>query len=135
MWRKVRNSVIAGLCGTTVHSILMLVHSRFGPLREFQAEPRYPTSAVVDNRRGGSPVSCMAAILHEWSLDLGIDIRPGIPFYARASPVAKGCVLWRVRLGYNELGIFSARRSWDIRYQLRIGNSANTSNARHDAQL
>jgi hypothetical protein len=36
MWRKARNSVIAGLCGMTAHSILMLVHSKVGPLREFQ---------------------------------------------------------------------------------------------------
>ena len=33
---KIRNSVIAGFCGTAVHSLLMLVHSDTGPLPEFQ---------------------------------------------------------------------------------------------------
>jgi hypothetical protein len=32
----IRNSVIAGLCGTVVHSLLALVHSKTGPLPEFQ---------------------------------------------------------------------------------------------------
>jgi len=34
--RRIRNSLIAGLCGTVVHSLLMLVHGKFGPLPEFQ---------------------------------------------------------------------------------------------------
>ena len=33
---KIRNSIIAGLCGTVAHSLLMLVHSRTGPLSQFQ---------------------------------------------------------------------------------------------------
>ena len=33
---RIRNSVIAGLCGTVVHSLLSLVHSKTGPLPEFQ---------------------------------------------------------------------------------------------------
>jgi hypothetical protein len=33
---RIRNSVIAGLCGTVVHSLLALVHSKTGPLPEFQ---------------------------------------------------------------------------------------------------
>src|SRR5687768_12522036 len=33
---KIRNSLIAGLCGTIVHSLLLLVHSKTGPLPEFQ---------------------------------------------------------------------------------------------------
>ena len=33
---RIRNSVIAGLCGTAVHSLLALVHSKTGPLPEFQ---------------------------------------------------------------------------------------------------
>ena len=32
----IRNSLIAGLCGAAVHSLLMLVHSKTGPLPEFQ---------------------------------------------------------------------------------------------------
>ena len=34
--RTIRNSLIAGFCGTVVHSLLMLVHSKTGPLPEFQ---------------------------------------------------------------------------------------------------
>jgi Family of unknown function (DUF6789) len=34
--RKIRNSIIAGLCGTVAHSLLMSVHSTMGPLPEFQ---------------------------------------------------------------------------------------------------
>jgi Family of unknown function (DUF6789) len=34
--RKIRNSIIAGFCGTVAHSLLMLVHSKTGPLPEFQ---------------------------------------------------------------------------------------------------
>lgn len=34
--RKIRNVLIAGFCGTVVHSLLMLVHSRSGPLPGFQ---------------------------------------------------------------------------------------------------
>ena len=33
---RIRNSVIAGLCGSVVHSLLALVHSKTGPLPEFQ---------------------------------------------------------------------------------------------------
>ena len=33
---KIRNSLIAGLCGTSVHSLLLLVHSKIGPLPAFQ---------------------------------------------------------------------------------------------------
>jgi len=33
---KIRNSLIAGLCGTIVHSFLVLVHSKTGPLPDFQ---------------------------------------------------------------------------------------------------
>lgn len=33
---KIRNSIIAGLCGTMAHSLLVLVHSKAGPLPEFQ---------------------------------------------------------------------------------------------------
>ena len=33
---KIRNSLIAGLCGTSVHSLLALVHGKTGPLSEFQ---------------------------------------------------------------------------------------------------
>jgi hypothetical protein len=34
--RKIRNAFIAGFCGTVVHSLLILVHSRSGPLPGFQ---------------------------------------------------------------------------------------------------
>ena len=34
--RKIRNAFIAGFCGTAVHSLLILVHSRSGPLPGFQ---------------------------------------------------------------------------------------------------
>ena len=34
--RKIRNALIAGFCGTVVHSLLMLIHSRAGPLPGFQ---------------------------------------------------------------------------------------------------
>ena len=33
---KIRNAFIAGFCGTVVHSVLMLVHGRSGPLPGFQ---------------------------------------------------------------------------------------------------
>ena len=33
---RIRNAFIAGLCGTAAHSLLMLVHSKTGPLPEFQ---------------------------------------------------------------------------------------------------
>ena len=35
-FRKIRNAFIAGLCGTVVHSLLILLHSRSGPLPGFQ---------------------------------------------------------------------------------------------------
>jgi hypothetical protein len=34
--RKIWNAFIAGFCGTVVHSLLMLVHSKSGPLPGFQ---------------------------------------------------------------------------------------------------
>lgn len=34
--RKLRNAFVAGFCGTVVHSLLMLIHSRAGPLPGFQ---------------------------------------------------------------------------------------------------
>lgn len=33
---RIRNSFIAGLCGTAAHSLLVLVHSKTGPLPNFQ---------------------------------------------------------------------------------------------------
>jgi hypothetical protein len=33
---KIRNSIIAGFCGTALHSLLLLVHSKTGPLPDFQ---------------------------------------------------------------------------------------------------
>ena len=35
-FRNIRNALIAGFCGTVVHSLLILVHSRSGPLPGFQ---------------------------------------------------------------------------------------------------
>ena len=32
---RIRNSLIAGLCGASVHSLLVLVHGKSGPLPEF----------------------------------------------------------------------------------------------------
>jgi uncharacterized membrane protein len=34
--KRIKNSFIAGLCGMAVHSVLMLVHSKIGPLPEFR---------------------------------------------------------------------------------------------------
>lgn len=34
--KTIRNSLIAGLCGTGVHSLLMAIHNKTGPLPEFQ---------------------------------------------------------------------------------------------------
>lgn len=36
--KRIRNSLVAGLCGMLVHSALMLVHSRTGPLPEFRPD-------------------------------------------------------------------------------------------------
>ena len=33
---RIRNSFVAGLCGTAAHSLLLLVHSKSGPLPDFQ---------------------------------------------------------------------------------------------------
>lgn len=33
---KIRNSLITGLCGASVHSLLALIHGTTGPLPEFQ---------------------------------------------------------------------------------------------------
>jgi len=35
-FKKIRNAFIAGFCGTVVHSLLILLHSRSGPLPGFQ---------------------------------------------------------------------------------------------------
>lgn len=34
--RKIRNGLVAGFCGTVVHSLLVLIHSGAGPLPGFQ---------------------------------------------------------------------------------------------------
>jgi hypothetical protein len=34
--KTIRNSLIAGLCGTAMHSLLMLIHDKTGPLPGFQ---------------------------------------------------------------------------------------------------
>jgi len=36
--KRIKNSLLAGLCGMLVHSALMLVHSRTGPLPEFRPD-------------------------------------------------------------------------------------------------
>jgi hypothetical protein len=67
---RIRNSVIAGLCGTLVHSLLALVHSKTGPLPEFQPND--------DFRRALS-----------WLI--GQDIRPGVAWLLL---FVNGAVIW-----------------------------------------
>lgn len=67
---KIRNSLIAGLCGTSVHSLLALVHSKTGPLPEFQ--PNY------DIQRGLS-----------WLI--GTEIHPGVAWLLS---FVNGAVIW-----------------------------------------
>jgi Family of unknown function (DUF6789) len=72
---KIRNSFIAGLCGTAVHSILLLVHSKSGPLPEFQPNE--------DIRRGIAEL-------------IGTDIHPGIAWLVL---FVNGAVIWRFIFG------------------------------------
>lgn len=67
---RIRNWLIAGLCGTTVHSLLALVHGSTGPLPEFQ-----PNSDV---QRGLS-----------WLV--GSEIHPGIAWLLW---FVNGAVIW-----------------------------------------
>lgn len=67
---KIRNSLIAGLCGTSVHSLLALVHGKTGPLPEFQ--PNY------DIQRGLS-----------WLI--GTEIHPGVAWLLL---FVNGAVIW-----------------------------------------
>jgi hypothetical protein len=67
---KIRNSLIAGLCGTSVHSLLALVHGKNGQLPEFQ--PNY------DIQRGLS-----------WLI--GTEIHPGVAWLVG---FVNGAVIW-----------------------------------------
>ena len=67
---KIRNSLIAGLCGASVHSLLVLVHSKIGPLPEFQ--PNY------DIQRGLS-----------WLM--GTDVHPAVAWLLG---FVNGAVIW-----------------------------------------
>jgi hypothetical protein len=67
---KIRNSLIAGVCGTSVHSLLALVHGKTGPLPEFQ--PNY------DIQRGLS-----------WLI--GTEIHPGVAWLLG---FVNGAVIW-----------------------------------------
>jgi hypothetical protein len=72
---KIRNSLIAGLCGTSVHSLLALVHGKTGPLPEFQ--PNYDIQRGLSYGYGNSPRRRVAARVRERSGDLGICVRSG----------------------------------------------------------
>jgi hypothetical protein len=72
---RIRNSVIAGLCGTVVHSLLALVHSKVGPLPEFQPND--------DFRRALS-----------WLI--GQDIHPGVAWLLL---FVNGAVIWGFLFG------------------------------------
>jgi Family of unknown function (DUF6789) len=67
---KIRNSFIAGFCGTAVHSILLLVHSKSGPLPEFQPNE--------DIRRGLAEL-------------MGTEIHPGIAWLVL---FVNGAMIW-----------------------------------------
>lgn len=67
---KIRNSFIAGLCGTAVHSILLLVHSKSGPLPKFQPNE--------DIRRGLAEL-------------IGTEIHPGIAWLVL---FVNGAMIW-----------------------------------------
>lgn len=45
-WKKIRNGLIAGFCGTVAHSLLMLVHGKAGPLPGFQPNEDIQRSLV-----------------------------------------------------------------------------------------
>ena len=132
---KIRNSLIAGVCGTSVHSLLALVHGKTGPLPEFQ--PNY------DIQRGLS-----------WLI--GTEIHPGVAwllgfvngaviwgfvfgqayrFLPGNNPWHEGSLLWRLRLGCNGACILPARRSRHFRCQARVGNSPGNSPACDAARL
>ena len=72
---KNRNAVIAGFCGTAVHSLLALVHSKTGPLPEFQPND--------DFRRALS-----------WLI--GQDIHPGVAWLLL---FVNGAVIWGFLFG------------------------------------
>jgi uncharacterized protein DUF6789 len=72
---RIRNSIIAGLCGTVVHSLLGLVHSKTGPLPEFQPND--------DFRRALSSV-------------LGLDIHPDLAWLLL---FINGAVIWGLVFG------------------------------------
>jgi hypothetical protein len=97
---RIRNSVIAGLCGTVVHSLLGLVHAKTGPLPEFQPNE--------DLRRG------LAQLLRT-------DIHPGIAWLIF---FVNGALIWgfvfgqiyRFLPGHGPLqkGIFFGICAWAI---------------------
>lgn len=68
--RRIRNAFIAGFCGMVVHSLLILVHSRSGPLPGFQPNE--------DIQRGLS-----------WLV--GTEVHPGVVWLLS---FVNGAILW-----------------------------------------
>jgi Family of unknown function (DUF6789) len=73
--RKIRNSIIAGFCGTAAHSLLMLIHSKTGPLPGFQPNE--------DIQRGLSWLT-------------GTEVHPGITWLLS---FVNGAVIWGLVFG------------------------------------
>jgi hypothetical protein len=72
---KIRNSFIAGFCGTVAHSVLILVHAKTGPLPEFQPND--------DIRRGLSSL-------------IGTEIPPSVEWLLL---FVNGAVIWGLIFG------------------------------------
>lgn len=110
---KIRNSFIAGLCGTAVHSILLLVHSKSGPLPEFQPNE--------DIRRGLAEL-------------IGTEIHPGIAWLVL---FVNGAMIWGFVFGQTyqflpgqgplQKGVFCGR--------IRLRSCARNPNAGQFAHL
>jgi hypothetical protein len=126
--RKIRNAFIAGFCGTLVHSLLVLVHSRSGPLPGFQPNEdiQRGLSWLVGTEVHTGFVWLLSFVNGAivWGFVFGQTYR----FLPGNNPWLKG-VYFGVG-AWLAMGLLSPSRSRHLRCQARLGYCAGRAHAR-----
>jgi hypothetical protein len=131
--RKIRNALIAGFCGTVVHSLLILAHSRSGPLPGFQ--PNEDIQRALSLLVGTEVHPAVVWLLSFVNGAIVFRFRPNVSVPARKQSLAQGHLLRRLRLAGDGTFVLSPCRSRHLRCQARPGHCAGHTHAWDDIGL
>jgi hypothetical protein len=132
---RIRNSFVAGLCGTAAHGLLVLVHSKTGPLPEFQ--PNDDIQRALSWLAGAEihPGVAWLLLFVNGAVIWGFLFGQVYRFLPGPKCLAKGGVFCRHRLDCDGACILSPRRPRHFRYQAGLRYGAGSCDARDAAHL